>query len=687
MAMTSPIEFIDESGDTGFDPSVAITDPTQATPGLAEPYPAAMIPRITQERKDAFINWLELNITEMEGAFADKHNEWAAQEDAYRAKPGPVKTFPFDGACNDVIPLMAMGVDPVHARLDVGIFKSTPVFTLKALKKSYVDLMPSVNTFIEYYQKHKLNLRRIVSPRLLEMTKHGDMVLKTVYDREKYKVQTYNENWEVIEKEVIRFSGPRVFGVPIDRFYYLPGYQDIQACPLAGEKQKVTFDWLKIQEASGKLIDVDMIKGQVTNEKTSLEEELERSANHKELVRDDRYYDVWELWADFDINEDGLPERLVCTYHVPTRTIMQLRYNWYFHQRKPYTVVPYTVTNNSLHGLGIGEMTMVFQNAATQWHQMATDNAYLANIRMFITSKDSDIEDRPRLYGGRVFKVNDPQKDLIPFRMGDTYNSTLQERQNIFGLAEKRNGISDYLTGRESPIVGSRATATSTLALIDEGTKRVEQTMENIRIGLAEVIENCIYIWMQYGLDDIDQVVFGDDQVAKDVTQFFNDLTAANVNGAIAVDLTATDAKSNRIARQQVQMAIIQVMMTFYEKFVQLGTQAIQAQQSMPAVAGLMQDVAESARKLFKELLVQYEVPDPDSYIPELEKYFDAAAIAAGALGQGGAPGPDPNAGGQPGVPTLPPGGGGVQAGGDQSIGLPRLPQPGIPGAGPGPGM
>ena len=676
--MTLPAGVMTSDEGMVIDDSQTDSAPPETT--VKVPYPPAKI-KITEEnlkRFDTFVRrWTETLVAE----FAPKQKEWAEQEKLYRARSQGTKSFPFDGACSDEIPVMAMAVDPVHARLDTGIFKADPTFTFKALKKSYLELMPSMITFFEYYQKHRLKLRKVCSPRLLEMAKHGSMILKTVYDRETYNTMTYDADWKVVQKEVIRFSGPRVFGVNIGNFMYPAGYEDLQACPIVLERLRPTFDQLKIMEASGKLVDVDSIKGMKTLDKTLLELEREAASNHADANKEDPlYYDVLEGWCDFDINNDGIPERMAFIYHYDTGTFLQLRYNWYFHQRKPYTLVPYTVSNESLGGIGIGEMTVMFQRATTQWHQMATDNAYLSNVRMFITTKDSDIEDKPRLFAGRVFRVNDPSKDLIPFRMGDTYNSTLQERQNLFGLAEKRTGISDYLTGRESPIVGSRATATSTLALIDEGTKRVEQVMENVRAGMSEVAENCLYIWMQYGLDDIEEIVFGGDNVAKDVRKFFDTLTKDNVNGAIAVGLTATDAKQNRSARQQVQMAIIQVMMTFYEKFVSLGTNAIQAQATMPAVSGLMGDVAASARKMFKDLLVDYDITDPESYLPELEKYLEAVAAVPGIAGN--LAGPAGAAPGGPGVPGVPGQGGGVPQVGPNGPQAAGAPAPAVPFAG-----
>ena len=661
--MTGPIVFGEDGDFESNEEQVMVTDLPNAEVAVKDPYPKAIL-NLPKERIKEFEIWARRWIEQLVSDHQSKMKEFAHNEVLYRAKTQGAKSFPFQGACGDVIPLVAMGVDPVHARLDNGIFKADPPFTVRALKKDYNEVAHSVTKFLDFYQRHRLRLRRVVSPRLLELAKHGTMVLKTIYDREKYNVQSYDADWNVVEKEVLRFAGPRVVGLSLGDFMFPAGYEDLQACPIVLERQRVTFGWLKVQEASGKLANVDKVKAETTSERTMLELEQEVAANHADTNKEgDTYYIVLEGWCDYDINGDGLPERIAFTYHYDTGTFLQLRYNWYFHQRKPYTIIPYAITNGSLYGIGIAEMDGVFQDAITQWHQMATDNAYLSNIRMFIAAKDAQIEDKPRLYAGRVFRVNDPSKDLIPFRMGDTYNSTLQERQNLFGLAEKRTGISDYLTGRESPIVGSRATATSTLALIDEGTKRVEQVMENIRAGMAEVMENCIYIWMQYGLDDIDNIVFGDDQIATDVRKFFNTLNQDNVGGAIAIDLTATDAKSNRQAKQQAQMMIIQVMMTFYQKFVELGTSAIQAVQTAPAIAMLMNDVAESARKMFRDLLIQHDVPDIEQYLPELEKYLNAAMAPPPGVGQGGgppgstgAPSGQPGIPGSTGLPSLPPG-------------------------------
>lgn len=630
---------------------------------------------ITEEQRDGFLIWLDQHLDDLISSQLKLQKTWDEQEEAYRAKSSTPGFLPFAGASTDTIPAISMAVDPIHARLDTGIFKQDPVFSIKPLKKSFVNSTDALGRWIDYYQKHKLHLRRTASPRLLELTKLGTCVFKTVYDRESSKIKTYDKNtWEVVERTQVRYSGPRVFGISLGDFLFPPLYQDVQDCPIVAERQRTSYWRLKQAEAAGKLANVDDIKGQEITSRTQLETAREEASEHQQTRAQTEDLEVYEVWCQYDIDGDNLPEHLVATYHRDTRTLLQLRFNWYFHQRYPYTVIPYQITNDSLYGIGIAEMVLPFQEALTKWHRMATDNAYLANIRMFIVKKESGIEEIPRLYSGRCFFVDDPRSDFIPFAVGDTYPSTLSERQNLFGLVEKRTGVSDYLTGRESPIIGSRATATSTLALIQEGTKRVEEVLENIRHGLAEVIENCIYIWIQYGLDGLDDVVFGGDDTAEQIKDFFGSINAENVNGALAIDLTATDAAGNRQAMQQMQLQIIQIMMQYLEKLLQAGQAALEAQQQMPELAVMIQDVMAAARKMFGDLLQKYEIRNPDDYLPDLGKYLNGPEQAI----QGGGGGLEGLVGGPAGGPGLP-----VRA---PAAPGPPVPVPAQPGSGGFPG-
>lgn len=670
--MTTPLQGIE----TPLEP----TEVEASAPAL-KGFPDHFIP-LSEEAEQALSSWLDSQIERLESAQSANRELWKKYETAYRAYQEEDKLVPFAGASVIVVPVIAMAVDPIHARLDTGIWKQDPPITLKALRKDIEKYIPSVQKFLNYWINHVAKLRRVASPQTLECVKLGTTAFKVVYDRREYTIKTYDprNNYAVVTRTELRYAGPRVLGVDIERLLFPPGVQFLQDCDIVMERQRVSYGELKIAEASGRLTNVSKIKGQGTVERQPVESVRMEVAGHQESHHTDPTDTptVYEIWCDYDINGDEIPEHLVITYHRPTRTYLQRRYNWYFHQEKPYVIIPYSIANGTLYGVGQCEMVIPFQQAITKWEQMAEDNAYLANIRMFIAKEGADqIESPPKLYAGRVFRVNDPKTDFIPFQASDIYPSTLQERQNLFGLVEKRTGVSDYLTGRESPIIGTRATATSTLALIQEGTKRVEEVLENFRDGFGEILLKCFSIWIQYGLEGLDEMVFGDDteKVRRDVVEFFDVLHQTTLTGAVSIDLTATDASGNRAALQSMQLQLIQIMMGYYEKLLQAMGAAMQLMQTQPEMAAVIKETMTASRKLYEKLLHDYNIRNPEDYLPDIERYINGGQDAnAGPLGRGAAPSGVGGPQGQPRIPGVP-----------GPFGAIEVPRPGTPGSGQGP--
>lgn len=184
---------------------VAIGEP----PRPKEDYPKARAPGLGPKAEERFIEWVEDWLLSLIPAHTEKIAQWREEEKAYRAEPGPPKEIPFVGACNDVVPLIASGVDPVFARLDTGIFKADPVFRVKPLAQRVKRHAEALERFINAYQKHQLRLREVSAPRLLELAKHGTCVFKTVFDVERYRIRGYERGtWKVVDREITRYKGP-----------------------------------------------------------------------------------------------------------------------------------------------------------------------------------------------------------------------------------------------------------------------------------------------------------------------------------------------------------------------------------------------------------------------------------------------------------------------------------------------
>ena len=144
-------------------------------------------------------------------------------------------------------------------------------------------------------------------------------------------------------------------------------------------------------------------------------------------------------------------------------------------------------------------------------------------------------------------------------------------------------------------------------------------------------------------------------------------LRVKNIAGGIAIDLAATDAQANKQVQQQMQLSIIQIMMGYLEKVLQVALAGNQAlQQGDTTTAEMIKEVMSSAHSMFSDLLAKYDIRNPEDYLPDLERFLN---------GPQGNVGEEPgNVGGVQGQPALP----GFPGNGGGSL----VPTPGRPGEG-----
>ena len=173
---------------------------------------------------------------------------------------------------------------------------------------------------------------------------------------------------------------------------------------------------------------------------------------------------------------------------------------------------------------------------------------------------------------------------------------------------------------------------------------------------MAEIIQNAFDIWIQYGVDGLDEIVFKDDETGPMIKEFFDTVvTQKSVRGAMAIDLSATDASGNRQVQQQLQLSIIQLMMGYYEKLMSAGQMIIQAQQQAPQLAALIEATMVAASKMFKDLLQKYDIRNPDDYLPDIQQFITGQPVGMpSAVGGQGVSSPPQ------GPPSLAPGGSSV---------------------------
>src|SRR5690554_824214 len=142
---------------------------------------------LSEDVRERLTMWLEDEIqkclSERDSLVAD----WERWQEDYWATPREaVKNFPFERAANIVIPLTAIAVEAVYARLLNTIFSVKPFWSIRPRSLPWADAAPFVEKWLqtEVENVNSLDMYGVASHSLMEFTKLGTGVLKTGYERE-----------------------------------------------------------------------------------------------------------------------------------------------------------------------------------------------------------------------------------------------------------------------------------------------------------------------------------------------------------------------------------------------------------------------------------------------------------------------------------------------------------------------
>jgi hypothetical protein len=624
--MTSPQGLSEEAREASLE--VEVSERAEVVP------PILKLPDdVLNDVKNFVSSWFRIADAE----HSEKVSRWKVLEKQYAAEMPASRNFPFEGASRVVIAVTAEAANPIYSRLINSICGQVPMFIVKATKKEMVDYVKPLQDWMEFYIRNVERIREEVKQALQEHVILGTSVYKTVRDKDVRHRKSYGPDGKtILEQDVVVFDGPKTYWVPLDDFLVPEAGANVQDAPAVFHRARVSWQTLKAWELSGKVQDVNEIQQYYVSHRTEIAEY--RSSLQKASINYLEEYELYEVWFDYDIDRSGQAVPLIGLWEPMSERFIQLRLNWYFHQRRPFTVIPFMPVAGRIYGRGVGDMAEPYQEEVTTLHRIRDDNGVLANTRMYIAKRNAPgMEKRPRIYTGKTFFVDDPTKDLIPFAAADIYPSLVQEEMVLQGHMEKLIGVGDYMQGRESPIAGSRATATSTLALIQEGNKRVQQVMDEIHEGFKEIINYHVEIWNQFGVGDLPFKVLGE-EAGRQVVEILTQPDKLELLGGIGFELSVSNATQNKEIQKQLILSLIQILQGYYDRLIQ-GAMIVANPQVPPLVKQTVEEVAKAQHALLKRTVELFDTKNLDEVLPNLEALIELGQRLTGALGPGGAPG------------------------------------------------
>lgn len=547
---------------------------------------------------------------------APLEERWVKYQIGYRAMPdADQKDFPFIGAANLVLPIIATDVDTIFSRLMGIMFTPDNFWSCKPLNEEMVDFAPRLQEFLQWAQDSELGVYQACGDFLLELCKLGTGVVKTRYTREQKKVYQFRETDQGVVEQVLTLmlkDHPVVEHVSLFDYLVPATANSTPTSPWASERLSLTYGQVQNRVRAGIYTGADRLSNWHAVEKGGRVVETMQALDGFRPGFGDKF-ELWETWLDYDIGGIGEPQALVATIHLPTNTCLRVDYNPFFNQEKPFSEARYLRQEKRFYGIGLCEMLDQFQDEVSTMHNQRLDNATLANSSMFWALKGQGIRENEPVIPGRWFIVDN--KDAIGvLPMGERYDSTVPYEQLTVGYARSRTGVNDYISA-ESSTSANYSTATTAVQMLREGSKRFDQILRECRRCWGDVGTKVVELYQQYNQHGKEFLAMGekDGEMVHQILQFPMELIRASVG----IELTATSAQLNKEVEIRTNQIVMGQLTQYYMQIMQAMSYVVNPEVP-PPIQHLAYQMIEGATVLMKQILDNYGKQDIDRLIPDL---------------------------------------------------------------------
>ncbi len=603
-------------------------------------------------RRGFLVQFLRQEIDRAKGARSKLEETWRSHLNLYRAPLDQgIAHYPFEGASNVTIPIAAMNVDPILARWMQNIHAGDNLWTLKPLNERWLDRAKPLQDYLTWIDRMQIKMWDVNYRVFLETLKLGTGIYKTSWRYERRRKVGYSRTKQR-ERQIQTINQPFVDQVHLANFLIPSEARAIDPDAQGGarwvaERHRIFPNQLRAMGEGQEPFLPNFIKPAVDfvirfwesadTEHQQTVAELDELGTSLSQVHG-RPIELWEVHARFDTTGNGIDDDIVIMFHVPTLTILRATYAT--KPFRPYSVIRY-MRGDGFYGIGICEMSEVWQNVGSRVLNLDIDKILLSNSPMLGISPGANVVPDEPIFPGKQWHLKDPAKDLVPFHLVAPGSFDIaQLRAYLDTQVQQRTGLTDLQQGTVGSLP-SRTPATTVQSLLQEGNTRLDLSIKDLReSGLSEVGLRILQNLQDQANDPVnnpganDYVTLAPMILGEPEGGFVAEalqIPDESIELGVGVQLTATSGTSNKELMRQSNLALIQIVTQLAPGFIQLAQIASDSQGS--PVAEVATQLFRGGAELLTRLLEQFDVRNPEEIVPTLQ-----ANVAAVESLRGGQP-------------------------------------------------
>jgi len=604
-------------------------------------------------RESAFVEYLCADLSRTLGDRSALEQKWARWLDQYRAPvTSAVKDFPWHGASNLTLPLTAMNADPLIARFMTTMHAPPYLWTMQPLNERWVDVSKPMQDYLQFLDGRHLHMYDVNYRAVLEFIKLGTCIYKTGWAFERRKKMSYGADGK-IERTLEVISHPFVDHVSLVDFVMPPESYHIQPDQQGGAPWVAERFFLRLGEflarAQGQEPFLPDYDPEAVKKVAHFADAMRSTQGPVEDTRyrlddyqpsDLRRIELFECHCRFDTQGTGFVDDVVGILHLPSRTLLRATLNPYRHGARPYSVARY-LRGDGFYGIGECEQSEVFQTALTTLTNYQMDNVLAVNAPMLGVKFGANVVPNEPIYPLKIWALDDPANDIREIKLSEVYPSLPQFGAILQGWCERRTGLNDLNTTGNPASVPSRTPATSLLSMLQEGNRRFDLSLKELRAALDEVGLRTLQNLQQFLSEPFQNpgavttlrmaiMALGEPEGTYVATTLTTPLE--DIESGVGVTVTATSGSMNKEVEKQNFMGLLQLQATmFMPMYLQLAQILSNPQVQLlgPAVMQTAAQLFKGTSELQQRLYEQFDIRNTEEMVVNTAVILDTVAQSA----------------------------------------------------------
>ncbi|MEE9510460.1 MAG: hypothetical protein V3V81_08200 [Candidatus Bathyarchaeia archaeon] len=568
----------------------------------------------------------------------EKLNKWQRQ---YKGVKEP-KNWPWVGAANVSAPVSRTRTDVTLVRLIEAIWSKALLILVRAMKKELIGADKKLEEGLNHFLKHTLKFKeKLLSP-LMQCVKSGTGMAMLDYAERRRTVYRYATEKEKKDKSVHKYAlkgtsdkavkyvdtlyrGPDIY--PIDRADVIVSSDatNIQDAYLVGFKKDYRWPQIELKVRQGLFYSEQANELRPAQPEELKVERAKLQGKASEKTRYEEPYQVYALWLNYDVDEDGEEDSIMVNFHHETGAILRAIYNPIFKQFKPFIDYVFYPTEYSLDGEGVCEILENLQEQIDTIINQRLDRGTQMNCPILFVREGSGIAEKLRqLKPGEVIEVDDDLESAIrEFRFSDVYPSTFAEEDRLMRYADQAVGVTADIMGQPT---ADRPVFRETAAHLQEAYKKFNYGVDNIRRKIVDTVYMILEFFAQYQPEYTYTVQEGEKVVEKTIN-FPIELIRDGLN----IELAASGEIFSQDIRQQINLTVYQMLSDDMTKAAGMA-QMLENPNVPDGFKKLIIDANRIRVKILTRVLDDFNIKDADDLVLDIEKSITEEDIQAAQI-------------------------------------------------------